>query len=227
MNKIYLEIYNHREGFDSISDLIASVGSSIEYYLYKLVRYNLSYRDFTRDYGIDELCERLYNECPELISYPKAIADMRADLEQEPISGFDIFYWPKNKPIEVAPGCEVTLAKLNEAVEAYGLITYRRGQSFDMRSSHSAISQGYHVAEVYESVPSFDSFDRMHDKGGFQNFFISTQPLSADMLDDYLQLKMGFNSCLVTESLPNKFLPAIYNGGIGNMLIVARPKERK
>ena len=58
--------------------------------LTEIVRYNVFYRDYLRDYGMDSLIEKIIDEVPELSNDRKALDYLREWADTETVAPYDI-----------------------------------------------------------------------------------------------------------------------------------------
>ncbi|MGM9869374.1 MAG: hypothetical protein ACI30R_07095 [Sodaliphilus sp.] len=81
--------------------------------------------------------------------------------------------------------------------------------------------EGIYVACVYEPYPCFDSYDYAGEDRDFKNYFFSTQPFTETLLRRLSMIPKKCNARIVSETMPEWAVPAIYYGGDGDKIIVA------
>jgi len=223
MPRIYVPVYEHPEGFASLNDLHETTGSSIRYYLERVVRFNLRYRDYARANGVSCAVDLLTSECPDLKQYPYALKDLKERLEFTPISDKNLFYWPKEGAFEWE-GLTISLATLRQAVEIRASASSSRAGA-TVSKDYTPLAPGWHVAELWERVPCFDSSDYAYDNGCFENYFISKAEFNTQDIQHLQELKCGANACKLTEQIPVSAIPAVYFGGQSDFMIIGLPRS--
>ena len=83
--KICYPGYIHCE-FDSLKDAVLyfnETGSSLEYRIPKIIMYNICYRDYLREHGLEILLKRIVRDIPELMKDEKTIQSIREWYDEE------------------------------------------------------------------------------------------------------------------------------------------------
>lgn len=221
MSVIYAPVYNHPYGFSSLDELLDATGNSIMYYLDKVVRFNLFYRNYAKKHGIDATIKKILSECPRLRDYPEALSNLKESIQRDPISNIDLFYWPKEGCLEGA-NFTISLASLAKAVEVFAdCSVYSNG--YTRKTNFKSIAPEFHVAELWERVPCFDSFDYYYTRGGFKNYFISRKPFTDEIIRTLQELKESTNACKLTEQTPSSALPAVYFDEQSDLMLIGLP----
>lgn len=229
-----IHVPHYRNGsFNNLAEAVENLGRNLEYYITKLVLYNICYRDILRNYGFEELKQRMLAEAPRLANDSMAMKALET-LRDFEIAPFDIQCLPCDSVLSFF-GIEVNgLQALKQAV---GISTqywhtnnpyllkgaFRPGIH---RNKPEKTIKGLYIAEIYERYPCFDSDDYANENRYFQNFFISRTPFSDDKLLAYMKNKATTNVCMVRDDLSLQSLPAVYYVGEENYMLVANEKRQ-
>ncbi len=88
------------------------------------------------------------------------------------------------------------------------------------RKEYKWNASGLHVGELWESYPTFDSYDASDDRS-YDNIIIRKRPISARDLKLLSEVKREMNACRVHENIPEELLPIIYHDGDNGYILVA------
>ena len=83
---------------------------------------------------------------------------------------------------------------------------------------------GLHVGELWESYPTFDSYD-VSDGRSYDNIIIREQPICVKDLKLLSEVKRDMNACRVHENIPEEMLPVVYHDGDNRYILVASRKK--
>ena len=214
------------QSFDTLAELIASLGG-VEWKLYHAISevsfFNIRYRDFLRDNGVDALAELLMDEAPVLKGNEKVVVRLKRDLESEgKLADYDIQCYNINDTFTVF-GKEVHGLKdllLHSEI-------YLDEHSFNPHAWFPKEPvddwNGLHVGHMYHSYPRFDSYDDADDRT-YQNYLIRTRPVSEEEMMELAESPSGMNCQRVHERIPEHLLPVLYYSGDGNKMLLATSK---
>lgn len=108
------------------------------------------------------------------------------------------------------------LTDIKKAVESYCRVG---GDPWDTESKSKI--EGIHVVCIYEPYPCFDSEDYANENRDFSNYFFSTEPFTKEQIARLSRLPGRCNAQMVSDTMPEWALPAIYYRGEGGKLILA------
>lgn len=198
-------------------------GFNMEYHLPDIIKYNVCYRDYLRDYGVDMLLKRLVKDVPELAQDEKLLQSLQKwyDKEGKNLSGYDIQCFNIKDTITVL-GYEF---RGLEDVIAHRTAYAHIGHSDLSISSCVPKKQksGLYVSEFYASYPIFDSYD-IGDDRTYQNYVFTNAPISGEKVKEIAEVRHNYNYCMVHERIPDHLLPILYYCGDGDYMILATKK---
>jgi len=91
------------------------------------------------------------------------------------------------------------------------------------RKNFTPNTHGLHVGELWESYPTFDSYDAS-DGRSYDNFIIRKHPITVADLRQLSEVKRSMNACRVNEFISPDLLPVVYHDGDHPYILVATPK---
>jgi len=150
---------------------------------------------------------------------------LRESLQKKPISDIELFYWPKDGSLE-GEYFTLSMENLRKAVEVSAICHPTQELYCFREQNHKPLAPGFHVAELYERFPCFDSYDYDFDKRLFRNYFISREPFTDEMIRNLQELKWDTNSCKVNEQTPSSALPAVYYEDGRDFMLVGLPRPK-
>lgn len=198
-------------------------GYGMEYRVPELLKYNICYRDYLKEHGLEILMKRIIRDIPELAKDEKTIQSIREwyGREGKELAGYDIQCYNIKDTITIL------------GHEFHGLEDVIAHRTAYARIGHSDISinscspkkhvPGFYVSEFYASYPVFDSYD-IGDDRTYQNYVFTNEPIDADKLKEISGIRHNYNYCMVHEHIPDHFLPILYYRGDGNYMILATKK---
>lgn len=204
--------------------LLRKKSSGLMYGISELISYNICYRDYLREHGIEQLIRCIVNEAPELAKEPKAIQQLRQWYEKEGknMAGYDIQCYNIKDTITIRGhefhGLDDIIAYKN----ASGRIDFHSTSLYGVEPEKSI--PGIYVTELYATYPIFDSFD-IGDDRTYQNYFFTSEPVDNEMLRQITQVRHTYNYCMVHENIPEHLLPVLYYCGDGDYMELATKKE--
>lgn len=212
--------------FASLSDAVRYFKKNrycLEYRIPDIIMYNVCYRDYLRNFGMETLVRRLLTDVPELAEdrqLPQRLWEWY-DKEGKDLAGYDIQCYNIKDTITV-------LGHTFHGLE--DVIVHRTAFA---RIGHSDISisscvpkkhiSGLHVSEFYASYPVFDSYD-VGDDRTYQNYVFTNEPIDEVRLKEISEISCNYNYCMVHERIPERFLPILYYSGDGDYMILAQKK---
>ena len=223
--KICYPGYRNAE-FASLRDAVRYLkrdGGGLEYSITELLKYNVCYRDYLRNHGIETLLKRIVSDVTELKNDEKVIKRILEwyDKEGKELAAYDIQCYNIKDTITVLG------YKFN------GLDDVIAHRSAYARIGHSGVSisgctpkksaSGLYVSEFYATYPIFDSYD-IGDDRTYQNYVFTNQPIDDTRLKEISEIRHNYNYCMVHENIPEHLLPILYYRGDGDYMILAQKK---
>ena len=212
--------------YDSLRDAVQHFrkkGFNMEYCFPDIIKYNVCYRDYLRDYGMEMLLKRLVKDVPELAKDEKLLQSIQKwyDKEGKTLSGYDIQCYNIKDTIMVLGhefhGLEDVIAHRS----AYGRIGYSYMSLNEC--TPKKIAPNLYVSEFYASYPIFDSYD-IGDDRTYQNYVFTNAPISGEKVKEIAEVRHNYNYCMVHERIPDHLLPTLYYCGDGDYMILATKK---
>lgn len=203
--------------YDAVEFLNKIKNMPINYTLREIVLYNVIYRNYLRDNGVDKLIELLVKDAPQLKELIPQLTSLRNDLADVKIAGYDIQCYGIYDEVTIM---EHTFKGLNEIVnyvEMYGLSST---SSLSCQPQEKHLSGDVHVGCIYMPYPKFDSFD-FADNRCYQNYIFSSKPISEKMIATAHKNSGKYDYCMVHEEILEDQLPILYYSGTGNHMLLA------
>ena len=83
--------------------------------------------------------------------------------------------------------------------------------------------ENIHVGIIDKSYPKFDSYD-YSDTRCYENYIFAPKPITKEQMQQYANIKLESNYCMVHEHIPAENLPILYYVGEGPYMVLATPK---
>lgn len=189
--------------------------------LTEIVKCNVYYRDYLREYGIDSLIKIIIEEVPELTSEKVSFVYLRKWAAKEKLSEYDIQCYNINDKFTILGH---TFNGLEDVIMHRKIFSRKQIGSFDCYSvsdkdSYSDIC----IGELYDSYPIFDSYDSA-DNRTYQNYIFRKKLITVQDMMMVSEITDYSNYCLVHEHIPSDLLPILYYKGDGNYMLLATNK---
>lgn len=213
--------------FASLKDAVQyfkKKGYNMEYRLPDIIMYNVCYRDYLRNYGMEMLLKRLVKDVPELAKDEKLLHSLQKwyDKEGKNLSEYDIQCYNIKDTITVLGHEFHGLEDVKAYRNACGCNGYSR--IYFRECTPEKIIPDLYVCEFYEPYPTFDACDRAYENRTFQNYLFTSEPINEDKLKRILDMGYGSNYRMVREGIPGEMLPLLYYEGEGNYMLFAHNK---
>ena len=145
------------------------------------------------------------------------------DRMDEHIADYDIQCLPKDSLILIDDYLFNGLDEIDAHSEMYGNPTHRFRKWYS-REGYIHNPAGLHIGNIWESYPTFDSFDDSDDRS-YNNYVISKEPLTEEKMDEYCnRISASWNACMVHEYIPEELLPVLYWDGSSDNVLLATAK---
>ncbi len=190
------------------------------YMITDIVQYNICYRNYLREHGMELLIAKLLEEAPELSGDTTSINCLREwwNNNNGHIAEYNIQCYHIKDEVTIS-GC--TFNGLNDVIN-HCEMTCREGLPgmIYCTSQERKRQADIHVGEIYEPYPIFDSSD-LKDRRTFRNFIFRDSPICETDMRDALAIQHECNFCMVHEYIPNEMLPVLYYRGDGDYMLLA------
>ena len=189
--------------------------------LTEIVKYNIFYRDYLREHGIDSLIKKIIEEVSELSEDKKALNHLREWATKEKVAIYDIQCYNIKDKITVLGH---TFDGLEDVIKHRELIGKEFIRCFDCFSPQNInVYSDIHIGELYENYPIFDSYD-LGDDRTYQNYIFRKDKISRQDMETAFAVYHKGNFCMVHEQIPINLLPLLYYNGDGNYMLLATKK---
>lgn len=212
--------------YGTLADAVQSLMENEDtFHLGDIMQFNIRYRDYLREHGIDELVELMLREAPALRQDEKAVMEIYDRFDRMgKIADYDIQCYDITKPIPVL-GKDLPLSQIGGKNVEWFLRDERIGKPAPFHNDHAVENPfGLHLGQLYENYPRFDSSDWSDDRS-YQNYVIRTSPVSKEQLVELQKVRSLGNCQRVHEYLPERLLPVLYYQGEGRYALLATKKE--
>lgn len=211
--------------FETLAEAVQSLMEHNDtFHLGDIFQYNVYYRKYCREHGIDETVELMLREAPALRGDKKAINEIYRrydDIEQ--LGDYDIQCYNIQDTIELFGKKIHGLEQLHDCSEIFVGEYYSKPDVWRPEKERPSI-EGLHIGQMYMSYPKFDSSDWGDDRT-YQNYIIRDHPIGNVEMFRFHDLPSGSNAIRVHEHIPESMLPMVYYSGDGNYMLVATKKE--
>lgn len=212
--------------FASLGDAVRQLkkSGSLRYSLPEIIKYNVCYRDYLREHGMELLVSRMVSDVPELAGEHDSLQRLWEwyDKEGRNLSEYDIQCYNIKDTITVLGHEFHGLEDVKAYRNAYGSNGYSR--IYFSECTPEKIIPELYVCEFYEPYPTFDACDRAYEKRTFQNYLFTSEPVDEDKLKRIADMGYGSNYRMVREGIPGEMLPLLYYEGEGNYMLLAQNK---
>lgn len=189
--------------------------------LTEIVKYNIFYRDYLREHGIDSLIKKIIEEVSELSEDKKALNHLREWATKEKVAIYDIQCYNIKDKITVLGH---TFDGLEDVIKHRELIGKEFMRGFDCFAPQNVnVYSDIHIGELYENYPIFDSYD-LGDDRTYQNYIFRKDKISRQDMETAFAVYHKGNFCMVHEQIPINLLPLLYYNGDGNYMLLATKK---
>lgn len=224
-NTIVFPCYGEGE-FETLADAVKMlIKTGYIFQLGDIMQYNIRYRDFLREYGINELIELILREAPALQHVERAVMEIHRRYKQMGgIADYDIQCYDITKAIPVL-GKELPFSTIGSNNVEWFLCDSRLREPNPSHNQHAIENEfGLYLGQVYHSYPHFDSSDWSDDRC-YQNYIIRTSPIRKEEMLELMTVKTFDNRRRVHEHLPKHLLPVLYYEGDGRYALLATAKS--
>lgn len=237
--RIAVDRYTGPVWYDSFADIVADFTSGehvrtdiyggsynrLQFYIGNIVLYNVCYRDFLREHGIDALIERLCYEASAFRKETEAIRVLRNKVETwGALADYDIQCLSVDDSFLIkGDGFQHGFCSLRDM--RISVEKYHRRKRYDFEAKEYVEISGIHILCDYEPYPVFDSNDSCDDRD-YNNYFFLRSPFSADDIARIDAMPTCGNNCKVSEHLTHvSEMPLLYYKGDGPSMLLVQSKR--
>lgn len=227
--KVYMPHYGQCE-YNCLEELVLELQhnrGSYEWrslFLNHIVQYNIRFRDRLRARGIEGVIAMLIDECPSLSCEEKELGELHRwwkERMHERIADYDIQCYPRDAQLSFCGFSFDGIGEIESQVELSASDKYRWDDDRVYPcKNYTPNTHGLHVGELWESYPTFDSYD-VSDGRSYDNFIIRAHPITVADLRQLSEIKREMNACRVHEDIPENLLPIVYHDGDNEYMLVA------
>ena len=195
----------------------------VESRLQYIIMYNICYRDYLREYGIEVLIRRILCDVPELSEEQNLFESLMAwyNREGKDLAKYDIQCY----------NIKDTFSVLGHEFNGLDDVIHHRSMCGRIGCGRIYLSECYSsnklpgicISELYANYPIFDSYD-IGDNRTYQNYLFTINQLRNEDMDKLSNMRRRTNYCLVHEYISEDLLPILYYQGDGNYMILASKK---
>lgn len=194
------------------------------YVIDDIVRYNVCYRDYLREYGMEALIERLLKEAPGLNDDAEVVEQLRRWWENNGcrIADYDVRCYNVRDKVTILGHSFNGLKDIMKHCE----MTCREGMSdtIDCSLRDCEVLEGVHIGEFYMPYPIFDSSD-WGDNRSYRNYIFRRNAIDEADMRAALAVSHNMNFCMVHEDIPHELLPILYYCGDGDYMLLATSRD--
>lgn len=214
--------------FASLSDAVESLmnDENLHDYLRKIVLYNVSYRDFLRGKGVDELIRRLVKEAPQLKEKKTDLDELRECLKEVKVADYDIQCYNVEDSVTILGHTFNGLKDIHKHVEIGGH-DWAPSMPVDCWDREPIEGCGVHVGYLYKDYPKFDSSDYLYDNRSYNNYIFAKEPITEERMREVQKIPSAYNLIKVHEAISETQLPILYSDdGWGGYMLLATKRCR-
>lgn len=188
-----------------------------------IVQYNVCYRDYLRENGIDSLIDMMCKDLPELAKDEKCLECLRRWSENTPLADYDVQCYHVDAKVDILEHIFNGFNDIRNSVELLCHIGY--GDELTFVQQDGSVNGGdIHVGLFSTDYPIFDHYD-LGDDRTYQNYVFSRKPLTeVEMRRIYDTIPKMDVYMMVHEQIPEENLPVLWYSGDGKHIILASAK---
>ena len=226
-DKIRFPIYGGGK-YECLEDVIRAFKEEewkkLSTYICKIVEYNIPYRDYLRENGIDGLIEHLCDEAPSFREEEDAIKELQGWYSQQGgIADYDIQCYGIDDSFDVLGHTFQGLQEIRERVEMFSFQGYSGFRIFTPEETVGS-PDGLHIGMMFQSYPQFDSYDA-GDNRSYDNYIIRKKEITKSDMEKLSEVPSLYNDMRIHERIPASMLPILYYGGSGDYILLATAKD--
>lgn len=191
------------------------------YTLTKIVQYNIPYRDYLRNNGIDALVAAIIEEVPQLAADNASLNYLREWAANQKLAHYDIQCHNIKEKVTILGHTFNGLQDILMHTQLYAREGYGGLQCY--APSNIDKSDTVHIGKIYKNYPVFDSSDYSDDRT-YRNYLFRHVPITESDIKALSQVPCSFNFCMVHENIPVNLLPILYYDGDGDYMLLAKNK---
>lgn len=225
MDRILIPCYGKHE-FENVREAITYLieNDHLRFHLPDIVRYNITWRNYLREYGYEKTKDQLIELVPGLESQKESLLELDKWHKDCPELSdvMDIQCYDINADVEILGHMFHGLADIHNHTQ---FVAYKC-KSLSKWENREPID-GFNTVYCYYPYPKFDSYDDC-DNRSYDYYLMSKEPWTMERIKAFEEQPSGMNYFRLFESLPEEFLPCIYRNGEKGYFLLAdkRHKER-
>ena len=205
---------------DAIKVLYLSNRIGVE--LDRFIQYNIVMRDMLRQKGIEGLLDEIFAIVPKDNISALTIRYITKYWTENPIADYDIQMYHIDDDITILGH---TFHGLNSVRQHCEMIASMGSQLYCFPTKEHIPLENIHVGVIDKSYLKFDSYD-YSDTRCYENYIFIPEAITKEQMQQYANIKLESNFCMVHEKIPAEYLPILYYVGEGPYMILATKKSQ-
>lgn len=193
-----------------------SIGAELDCF----IQYNIVMRDMLRQKGIEALLDEICTVVPKEAISALTIRYITQYWTENPIADYDIQMYHIDDDITILGHTFHGLKAVRQHCE---MLASRGSQLYCFPKKEYIPLEHIHVGKIDKSYPQFDSED-YSDTRCYENYIFTQQPITREQMQQYADIELESNYCMVHEHIPTEHLPILYYVGEGPYMVLATKK---
>ena len=189
----------------------------------RFIQYNIVMRDILRQKGIEGLLDDIFAIVPKDNISPLTIRYITKYWTENPIADYDIQMYHIDDDITILGH---TFHGLNGVRQHCEMIASMGSQLYCFPTKEHIPLENIHVGMIDKSYPKFDSYD-YSDTRCYENYIFAPEAMTKEHMQQYANIKVESNFCMVHENIPTEHLPILYYVGDGPYMVLATKKSQE
>ena len=188
----------------------------------RFIQYNIVMRDMLRQKGIEALLDEIFTIVPRRCVDERTIQYIIKYWTENPIADYDIQMYHIDDDITIL---EHTFHGLNGVRQHCEMLASQGSHLLCFPTKEHLPLENIHVGIIEKSYPKFDSYD-YSDTRCYENYIFAPKPITKEQMQQYANIKLESNYCMVHENIPTELLPILYYVGDGPYMVLATKKSQ-
>ena len=187
----------------------------------RFIQYNIVMRDMLRQKGIEGLLDEIFAIVPKDNISTLTIRYITKYWTENPIADYDIQMYHIDDDITILGH---TFHGLNSVRQHCEMIASMGSQLYCFPTKEHIPLENIHIGIIDKSYPKFDSYD-YSDTRCYENYIFIPEAITKEQMQQYANIKLESNFCMVHEKIPAEYLPILYYVGEGPYMVLATKKS--
>ena len=191
--------------------------------LNRLIQYNVVMRDILRQKGREGLLAEIFAIVPKDNISALTIRYITQYWTENPIADYDIQMYHIDDDITILGHTFHGLEGVRQHCEMIASMGF---QLYCFPTKEHIPLENIHVGIIDKSYPKFDSYD-YSDTRCYENYIFAPKPITKEQMQQYANIKLESNYCMIHEHIPAENLPILYYVGEGPYMVLATKKSQE